>query len=78
MKIGKGNDHAGTDLKLAICQHLDEIGVEYIDYGIAPGEKFDYPDAAERVCREGVNGTVDRAILICGTGIGISIAANKI
>lgn len=78
MKIGIGNDHAGTDLKLAICQHLDEIGVEYIDYGIAPGEKIDYPDAAERVCREVVNGTVDRAILICGTGIGISIAANKI
>ena len=52
MKIGIGNDHAGTDLKLAICQHLDEIGVEYIDYGIAPGEKIDYPDAAERVCRE--------------------------
>ncbi len=78
MKIGIGNDHAGPELKLAICQHLDEIGVDYTDYGIAPGEKIDYPDAAERVCREVVNGSVDRAILICGTGIGISIAANKI
>lgn len=78
MKIGIGNDHAGTDLKLEILKHLDEIGVEYIDYGVAPGEAIDYPVAAERVCREVVNGTVDRAILICGTGIGISIAANKI
>ncbi len=78
MKIGIGNDHAGTALKLEILKHLDEIGVEYIDYGVAPGEAIDYPVAAERVCREVVNGTVDRAILICGTGIGISIAANKI
>ena len=78
MKIGIGNDHAGTALKLEICKHLDEIGVEYIHYGVAPGEAIDYPDAAERVCREVVKGTVDRAILICGTGIGISIAANKI
>ncbi len=78
MKIGIGNDHAGTTLKLEICKHLDEIGVEYVDFGVAPGEAIDYPVAAERVCRQVVNGNVDRAILICGTGIGISIAANKI
>ena len=65
MKIGIGNDHAGTTLKLEICKHLDEIGVEYVDFGVAPGEAIDYPVAAERVCRQVVNGNVDRAILIC-------------
>ena len=78
MKIGIGNDHAGTQLKLAIINHLEELGIEYIDYGVGVGEAIDYPVAAERVCREVVSGTVDRAILICGTGIGISIAANKV
>lgn len=78
MKIGIGNDHAGTELKLAIINHLEELGIEYIDYGVGVGEAIDYPVAAERVCREVVSGTVDRAILICGTGIGISIAANKV
>ncbi len=76
--IGIGNDHAGTSLKLEIIKHLEEQGIEYIDYGVAPGEAIDYPDAAERVCRKVVDGTCDKAILICGTGIGISIAANKI
>ena len=78
MIIGIGTDHAGTELRLEIIKHLEEKGVEYIDYGIAPGEKMDYPDAAKRVCKELVSGKVDRAILICGTGIGISIAANKV
>ena len=78
MKIGIGNDHAGTELKLAIINHLEELGIEYVDYGVGVGEAIDYPVAAERVCREVVSGTVDRAILICGTGIGISIAANKV
>ena len=78
MKIGIGNDHAGTELKLAIINHLEELGIEYLDYGVGVGEAIDYPVAAERVCREVVSGTVDRAILICGTGIGISIAANKV
>ena len=76
--IGIGNDHAGTTLKLEIIKHLEEQGVEYIDYGVGPGEAIDYPDAAERVCRKVIDGTCDKAILICGTGIGISIAANKI
>ncbi len=76
--IGIGNDHAGTTLKLEIIKHLEEQGIEYIDYGVAPGEAIDYPDAAERVCRKVADGTCDKAILICGTGIGISIAANKI
>lgn len=78
MKIGIGNDHAGTELKLEIIKHLEEKGIDFVDYGIAPGEKIDYPDAAEMVCRDVAAGKLDRAILVCGTGIGISIAANKI
>ena len=76
--IGIGNDHAAVELKLAICEHLRERGIEFTDYGIGEGEKIDYPDAAERVCRDVVSGKLEKAILLCGTGIGISIAANKI
>ena len=67
--IGIGNDHAGTTLKLEIIKHLEEQGIEYIDYGVGPGEAIDYPDAAERVCRKVIDGTCDKAILICGKGI---------
>ena len=76
--IGIGNDHAAVELKLAICEHLKERGIEFKDYGIGEGEKIDYPDAAEMVCRDVVSGKLEKAILLCGTGIGISIAANKI
>ena len=76
--IGIGNDHAAIELKLAICEHLRERGIEFTDYGIAQGEKIDYPDMAEKVCRDVVSGKLDRAILLCGTGVGISISANKI
>ncbi len=76
--IGIGNDHAAVELKQAICEHLRERGTEFIDYGIAAGEKIDYPDMAERVCRDVVSGKLEKAILLCGTGIGISISANKI
>ena len=76
--IGISNDHAAVELKIAICEHLKERGIEFIDYGIAAGEKIDYPDAAEKPCRDIVAGKIDKAILLCTTGIGISIAANKI
>lgn len=76
--IGIGNDHAAIELKLAICEHLRERGIEFTDYGIPQGEKIDYPDMAEKVCRDVVGGKLDRAILLCGTGVGISISANKI
>ncbi len=76
--IGIGNDHAAIDLKLAICEHLKEREIEFCDYGIAHGEKIDYPDMAEKVCRDLVAGKLDKAILLCGTGVGISISANKI
>ncbi len=76
--IGLGNDHAGTEIKEAIAAHLKENGIEYKDYGCMKGEKCDYPQKAKEVCDDIVKGTIDKAILICGTGIGISIAANKV
>lgn len=76
--IGIGNDHAGTEVKAAIVEHFKENGIEYKDYGCMSGEKCDYPQKAKEVCNDIVNKTLDKAILVCGTGIGISIAANKV
>lgn len=78
MKIAIGCDHAGPALKAEITAHLDEKGVEYADLGIQEGEKADYPDKAREVCERVAAGEFDRAVLICGTGIGMSISANKI
>lgn len=76
--IGIGNDHAGTEIKEAIVKYFKENGIEYKDYGCMNGEKCDYPQKAKEVCDDIVNHTLDKAILVCGTGIGISIAANKV
>lgn len=78
MKIAIGCDHAGPALKAEIMAHLDEKGVEYIDMGIQEGEKIDYPEKAKEVCEKITNGECDLAVLICGTGIGMSMSANKI
>ncbi|MBR1563407.1 MAG: ribose 5-phosphate isomerase B [Ruminococcus sp.] len=78
MKIAIGNDHAAPELKLAVKAHLEEKGFEVIDKGCAVGEKCDYPDAAAAVCREITEGGCELGILICGTGLGMSYAANKI
>lgn len=78
MKIAIGCDHAGPQLKSEILAHLDELGVEYIDMGIQEGEKVDYPDKAKEVCEKITDGSCALAILICGTGIGMSMSANKI
>ncbi len=78
MKIAIGNDHAAPELKLAVVKHLAEKGIECVDMGCAVGEKCDYPDAAKAVCDKVVSGECDRGILICGTGVGMSIAANKV
>lgn len=75
--IAIGCDHGGYELKLEIMKHLDEKGVEYKDFGCG-GEAVDYPDIAEIVCAEVTGGRAEKAILICGTGIGISMSANKI
>lgn len=78
MKIAIGCDHAGPALKAEILAHLDEKGIEYIDMGIQEGEKVDYPDKAKEVCEKITSGECDLAVLICGTGIGMSMSANKI
>lgn len=71
-------DHGGYELKEAIRKHLDEIGVAYKDFGSYTGEACDYPDMAEAACRAVVAGECDKALLFCGTGVGISMSANKI
>ena len=78
MKIAIGNDHAAPELKLAVIEHLKEKGLECVDMGCGVGEKCDYPDAAKLVCDKVVNKECDLGILICGTGVGMSMAANKI
>lgn len=72
-----GCDHGGYALKCEVIKHLTERGIEFSDFG-CKGETVDYPDIAEKVCGEIANGRADRGILICGTGIGMSMAANKV
>lgn len=71
-------DHGGFDLKCEILKHLDERGARFEDFGTYSTESCDYPDYAEKACRSVISGKCGCAILVCGTGIGISIAANKI
>ena len=78
MKIAIGNDHAAPELKLLVIQHLKEKDIECVDMGCAVGEKCDYPNAAKAVCQKVVSKECDLGILICGTGVGMSIAANKV
>lgn len=77
MKIGIGCDHAGLELKLEIISILQEMGMECIDYGTDATKSVDYPDFGEKVSLTVSSGGLDRGILICGTGIGMSIVANK-
>lgn len=73
-----GCDHGGFELKQALIRHLESIGEEVKDCGTYDTSSVDYPDIAEKTCKEYLRGGYDFGILICGTGIGISIAANKI
>ena len=75
--ISIGCDHGGYELKLAIMEHLKFRGVEFVDCG-CNGEKADYPEIAEKTCAKIVSGECEKAILVCGTGIGMSMSANKI
>jgi ribose 5-phosphate isomerase B len=77
MKIGIGCDHAGLELKKEIVSLLSDLGVEYVDFGTNRPESVDYPDFGEKVSEAVSSGGVERGILICGTGIGMSIVANK-
>lgn len=79
MKITIGSDHGAVDLKEAVKKVLAEFdGVEVKDVGTFGTDAVDYPDIAEKVCADVVSGESERGIVLCGTGIGISIAANKI
>ncbi|MFZ3151759.1 MAG: ribose 5-phosphate isomerase B [Anaerolineaceae bacterium] len=77
MKIAIGCDHSGLVLKASIKAYLDSRMIPYEDFGTDTPESCDYPRIAEKVCKAILAGQFDRGILICGTGIGMSIAANK-
>ena len=76
--IAIGSDHGGYDLKESIKRHLDAKGIAYKDFGTHTKERCDYPPLATEPCRAVLSGECSLALLFCGTGIGISIAANKI
>lgn len=78
MKIGIASDHKGYKLKEKIKKYLQKENIEFIDYGTDNNESVDYPDYAFKIGEEVVNKTIDRGILICGSGIGMSIACNKV
>ena len=78
MRIAIGADHAGFELKELIKQTLDELRTPYRDFGTDSEESVDYPDFAVKVGRVVAAGEFDRGILICGTGIGMALAANKV
>lgn len=77
MKIALGCDHGGLEHKDAIAKHLIERGFEVKDYGIYEQVLVDYPDIATKLCKGILEGEAELGILVCGTGIGMSIAANK-
>jgi ribose 5-phosphate isomerase B len=77
MTIAIGCDHAGVDLKKDILSLLHDLRIECIDYGTNSAESVDYPDFGEKVSEAVSSGKIERGILICGTGIGMSIVANK-
>ena len=78
MKIAVGCDHGGLEHKNAIAEHLKERGFEVTDYGIYEQVSVDYPDIAKKLCASITSGENELGILVCGTGIGMSIAANKV
>ncbi len=78
MKVAIGSDHGGYGLKELIKKHLQEKGIDVKDFGTKSTESVDYPDFAGAVGEAVASGDFERGILVCGTGIGISIAANKI
>ena len=75
--IAIGCDHAGYELKKSVIDFLNEKGFDTLDLGCG-GEPDDYPEIAEKVCEKVTDGSCEKGILICGTGVGMSIAANKV
>jgi ribose 5-phosphate isomerase B len=78
MRIALGADHAGVQLKADIKKFLDERGVPYTDFGTNTTDSVDYPDFAETVARAVADGSHERGLLFCGSGIGMAMAANKV
>ena len=79
MKIGIWNDHVAVEYKQVIKQYIeDKYGYEVINYGTDSKERFHYPISGEAVANAVISGDVDKGIIICGTGVGISLAANKV
>lgn len=78
MRIGIGNDHVAIELKNTIKEHLEQQGYEVVDFGTNSPERFDYPISGFKVGKAVASGDVDLGVLICGTGVGISLAANKV
>lgn len=76
--VAIGCDEAGFALKNIITEHLKTLGVDVVDYGCPSTDPVDYPDVAERLARDIAAKKAERGILICGTGIGMAIAANKV
>ncbi|MBX3416778.1 MAG: ribose 5-phosphate isomerase B [Pirellulaceae bacterium] len=77
MRVAIGSDHRGIQQRGWVAHAIEELGGEVIDLGTHSTESYDYPDIAAEVGQQVGEGRVDRGILICGTGIGVSIAANK-
>jgi ribose 5-phosphate isomerase B len=78
MRVALGADHAGYALKETVKRLLDTRGIAYTDFGTQSAESVDYPDFAAKVARPVAAGEYDRGILVCGSGIGMAIAANKV
>jgi ribose 5-phosphate isomerase B len=78
MKVAIGSDHGGVNIRKEIIDVMESMNIEVVDIGCECSESVDYPDYAIPVAEKVANGEVDRGILICGTGIGMSIAANKV
>ncbi len=78
MQVAIGSDHGGFRLKTEIIAYLKERGIDYKDYGTYSTDPVDYPDFARAVAEAVAGGKFERGILCCGTGIGVSIAANKV
>lgn len=78
MKLAIGSDHAGFPLKASVLEYLEKEGHEVIDFGSYNPEPVDFPVITKKVCQAVLDEEADRGIMICGTGVGASIAANKV
>ena len=78
MKLAIGNDHVAVEMKQEIKAHLESKGIEVLDVGTNSTERFNYPISGYKVAKLVASGQVDGGVLICGTGVGISLSANKV